>query len=120
VLFLNGIWTNLKLFFSILFLVSLLQADMITHKTLACPSIDTLTKAPVSTSSNPLELEMYTISKSCVILSRGDKVEAIGYDPRNSKEIYQEIIYKRTGTQLFMLRSAIVVEQGGKKNSYRF
>jgi len=101
-------------------LASFLQADMITHKTLACPTLDTLTKAPVETDSSPLSLQMYSIANSCVVLSRGDKVEAVGYDPRNSKEIYQEIIYKRTGRQLFMLRSAIIVEQGGKKNSYRF
>jgi len=110
----------LKSLFSLLIILSFINADVITHKTLACPTIDALTKAPVETNSNPLELQMYTIAKSCVVLSREDKVEAIGYDPRNSKEIYQEVIYKRTGTQLFMLRSAILVEQGGKKNSYRF
>ena len=110
----------MKSFFSLLTLVLFLQADMITHKTLACPTVDTLTKAPVSTSSDPLALQMYTIANSCVILSRGDKIEAIGYDSRNSKEIYQEIIYKKTGSKLFMLRSSILVEQGGKKNSYRF
>lgn len=37
---------------------------------------------------DPFELEMYSIANACVILSRGDEVEAIGYDPRNSKEIY--------------------------------
>ena len=110
----------MKSFFGLLFLASFLQADMITHKTLACPTLDALTKAPIETDTNPLELQMYSIANSCEVLSRGDKVEAIGYDPRNSKEIYQEVIYKRTGTQLFMLRSDIVVEQGGKKNSYRF
>ena len=110
----------MKVFFSLLLISSFLHSDMIINKILACPTIDALTKAPVSTSSNPLELEMYTIANSCVILSRSDKVEAIGYDPRNSKEIYQEIIYKRTGSQLFMLRSSILIEQGGKKNSYRF
>ena len=110
----------MKSLFSLLIILSFINADVITHKTLACPTIDALTKAPVETNSNPLELQMYTIAKSCVVLSREDKVEAIGYDPRNSKEIYQEVIYKRTGTQLFMLRSAILVEQGGKKNSYRF
>lgn len=117
----NGRWTRLKPLFLIpLFIFSFLHADMITHKTLACPTVDALQKAPVETTSNSLELEMYTIANSCVILSREDKIEAIGYDPRNSKEIYQQIVYKRTGTQLYMLRSAILVEQGGKKNSYRF
>ena len=110
----------MKSFFSLLLFVSFVEADMITHKTLACPSLDTLTKAPIETDANPLELQMYSIANSCVVLSHGDKVEAIGYDPRNSKEIYQKVIYKRTGIQLFMLRSAIVVEQGGKKSSYRF
>jgi len=110
----------LKTIFSLFIISSFLNADMIMHKTLACPTIDSLQKAPVSTDSNPLALQMYSIANNCAILSREDKVVAVGYDSHNSKVIYQKIIYKRTGTQLFMLRSAIAVEQGGKKNSYRF
>ena len=109
--------TLLLLFLS---LFSFLNADVITHKALACPTQDALKKAPVETTSNSLELEMYVIANGCVILSREDKIEAIGYDPRNSKELYQQVVYKRTGTQLYILRSSILVEQGGKKNSYRF
>ncbi|MEA2072969.1 MAG: hypothetical protein U9O86_05230 [Campylobacterota bacterium] len=63
---------------------------------------------------------MYTIANSCLILSREDKVQAIGYDPRNSKQKFQQIVDKKTGVQLYILREAIQIEQGGKKNSYRF
>ena len=67
-----------------------------------------------------LELEMYAIANDCVVIGRYAKVEAIGYDALNSKEIYQKIMYKKTGTELYMHRSLIQVEQAGKKSSIRF
>lgn len=89
-------------------------------KTLACPTILQLQKAPVMKEENSLDLSMYTIANSCVVVSTKDKVEAVGYDSRNSKEIYQQIVYQKTGTLLYILRSSILIEQGGKKGSVRF
>ena len=97
-----------------------LNADMLKKKTLACPSVLLLQKAMKVDLTDPLELEMYSIANGCAILSRSDKVEALGYDPRNAKDIYQKIYYKKTNSQLYLLRSAITVEQGGKKNRVRF
>ncbi len=116
----NGKWTNLKYFFVLLALVSMLNADKINKKALACPSIDKLKKAPVHEGADPLDLNMYVIANDCLILSRNAEVEAIGYDPRNSTEIYQKIVDKKSGKILYILRSSIFVEQGGKKNSLRF
>ena len=110
----------MKYLFPLFLLASALRADVVLYKTLACPQIDILKKAPLDLESNPLKLEMYTIANDCVILNRGDSIEALGYDPRNSKAIYQEILYKKTNSHLYMLRKVIEVEQGGKKNSYRF
>ena len=95
-------------------------ADLIKTKTLACPTIEILQKSMDIDMQDPLELEMYSIAHSCIVVSHKDKIQAIGYDPRNSKEIFQKILYKKTSTQLYMLRSAIQVEQGGKKNTLRF
>ena len=120
VLFSNGKWTNLKFLVSLLLLLTLSYGDLIKTKTLACPSILILEKSMTIEMQNPLELEMYSIAHSCLILSREDKVQAIGYDPRNSKEIFQKILYKKTSTELYILRSSIQVEQGGKKNTLRF
>lgn len=103
-----------------LLLSSTIYADQVKKKTFACPSIDILKKAPLAESADPMDLSMYAIANGCEILSTRDKVEAVGYDPRNSKDIFQEIIYKRTGTKLYVLRSSITVEQGGKKNRMRF
>ena len=110
----------MKYLFALFFLLSSLYGDVIKNKTLGCPSVLLLEKAQLVDMQDPLKLEMYAIANSCVILSRGDSVEAIGYDPRNSKEIYQQIFYKKTSTELYILRKAIHVEQGGKKNTYRF
>jgi hypothetical protein len=120
VLYLNGKWTKLKYLLPLLACLLPLSADVITVKTLACPSVTILQKFVKEDLKDPLKLDIYAISNNCIILSKGDKVEALGYDPRNSKEVYQKILYKKTNRELYMRRSSIFVEQGGKKNSIRF
>ena len=93
---------------------------MIKKNSLACPTIVQLKKAPLDSSEDIMQLSMYSIANGCEILGKQDKVLAIGYDPNNSKEIYQKILHKKTGKYLFLLRSSIQVEQDGKKASYRF
>jgi len=83
--------------------------------------MDSLKKAPVeSAASDPMDLSLFVIANGCEVLSRRDSVEAVGYDPHNSKEIYVKILYKKMGTYLYVPRSAITIEQGGKKSTYRF
>ncbi len=110
----------MKYFLLLLCLIGVMQADMIKKKTLACPSIAILQNSSVETQKNTLKLNMYAIANDCEVLTRKDKVEAIGYDPLNSKEIYQKIMYQKTGEYLYIRRSTIQVEQGGKKGAYRF
>lgn len=93
---------------------------MIKYKALGCPSIVLLKQAQKIDMEDSFKLEMFSIANSCVILSKEDSVEALGHDPRNSKDIFQEILYKKTSRVLYILREAIHVEQGGKKNTYRF
>lgn len=95
-------------------------ADYLSKDTLACPNVMLLKKAPLNQGESGLDLTFYAISNACMILSKKDKVEAIGYDPSNSKEIFQEIVHKATGNKLFIKRESLVVEQGGKNNIYRF
>ena len=103
------------------FLVAALSADQINKKTLACPTMDSLKKAPVDNAmSDPMDLSLFAIAHSCEILSKRDGVEAIGYDPHNSTEVYVKILYKKLGTYMYVPRSAITIEKGGKKSSYRF
>ncbi len=110
----------MKFILFFLLLVSASSADIMKKKTLACPSIIQLQKAPVNIDENYMDLSLYAIANDCVILGKRDKVEAIGYDSLNSKEIYQKIIYTKTEVYLYILRSSIQVEQGGKKGFVRF
>ena len=110
----------MKYAFIFFLLIISVYADKLNKKTLGCPSVMLLQKAPVDGVEDPMALSMYSIANECVILTNRDQVEAIGYDPRNSNDIYQKIIYKKTGAYLYILRSSIIVEQGGKKNTYRF
>jgi len=110
----------LRYFLVFLLLVTFLNADRVKEKTLGCPSVLLLQKAPSGTEDDYINLNMYAIANDCVIISRRDSVEAIGYDPSNSKEIFQKIIYKKTGVILYIPRVAIEVEQSGKDNSFRF
>lgn len=110
----------MKYLFILLALLSTVNADKIIKKTLACPSIDKLKKAPTDSASNSLDLSMYVVANDCVILLKNSEVQAIGYDPRNSTEIFQKILDKKSGNILYTPRSAIFVEQGGKKAVLRF
>jgi len=110
----------LRFFIVFLFFFAGLGADMIKNVTLGCPSVMLLQKAPAVNSDNYVKLNEYAIANNCVIISRGDVVQAIGYDPLNSIDIFQKILYKRTGEELYILRSAVQIEQEGKKSSLRF
>jgi len=110
----------MKYILMILIAFSFSNADYLVKKTLACPSVMLIKKAPLNEGETGMDLTMYSISNNCMILSKKDKVEAIGYDPRNSKEIFQAILHKKTSKELFVLRNNIVVEQGGKKNTIKF
>ena len=101
-------------------ILSALNADKIKNKTLACPTIDQLKKAPVHKDAGSLDLDMYVIANSCAIISPKNRIEAIGYDPRNSTEIYQKVVDKDNGSIYYILRAQIFVEQGGKNASMRF
>jgi hypothetical protein len=114
----NGLM--LKVTFLFISLFSSLFADKVKTKTLACPSVLTLQKAAEIDLQDSLTLEMYSIAHGCVILTREDSIQALGYDPRNAKDIYQKILYKKNGSELYLRRSAIEIEQGGKKNNFRF
>lgn len=110
----------MKYILTFLLLLNVANADIMKKKTLACPSVTQLQKAPVESTENSMNLSMYAIANDCVIVDKRDNVEAIGYDPTNSQEIYQKILYQKTGVYLYVLRSTIQVEQDGKKGSLRF
>ncbi len=110
----------MKLILSILLACSISYADKIKGKTLACPTISQLQKAPLGTEDDNIMLSMYAIANNCISLDKRDDIEALGYDPLNSKNIYQKIIYKKTDVYLYMLKSYIQIEQAGKKSSFRF
>jgi len=110
----------LKFFLPILISLLPLSADMVRVKSLACPTLDTLQKSPISHATEPLEVDMYAIANNCVVVTRGDSVETLGYDPRNSQEKYVKIFYKRTKQELYILRSDVQIERGGKRGVIRF
>ena len=84
----------MKYIFILLALLSIVNADKINKKSLACPDIDKLKKAPVHEGADPLDLSMYIVANDCKMLSKCTQIEAIGYDPRNSTEIFQKILDK--------------------------
>ncbi len=110
----------MKYILILLLVLSSLQADKIKRKTFGCPSVMLLKKAPADTADNYLDLNMYAIANNCVIISQKDSVEAVGYNANNSKDLYTKILYKKTGVYLYIKSSAIIVEQDGKKSSWRF
>ncbi len=96
------------------------SADKMKIQTLGCPTLDKLKKAPLDKGEGTLELTMYAIANECIVISKHDKVKALGFDPQNSQEIFQKISYQKTGVTLYIKKSAVMVEQGGKKSFIRF
>ena len=108
----------MKYLFILLAFYVTVNADKVIKKTLACPTIDKLKKAP--TDSNSLDLSLYIIANDCVVLFKDSEISAIGYDPRNATEIFQKILEKKSGQILYTPSSSISVEQDGKKAVLRF
>ena len=110
----------MKYIIILLLVLGVAQADKVKRKAFACPSIMLLEKAPVDTVDNYMDLNMYAIANNCVILTNRSSIEAVEYNANNSKELYQKIIYKKTGVLLYVPSSSIIVEQAGRKGSWRF
>ena len=108
------------LLFVALALSMLVQADQIKMKSMACPSLETFEKVPPEALEDDIKLSLFAVANNCRILSRKDKVTAIGYDPRNDKSIFIQILHKNSGETLYIRRKNITVEQPGKKNQFRF
>ena len=70
---------------------------------------------PPEALEDEIKLSQYAIANGCRILTLSDKIEAIGYDPRNEKSMFMQIIHKDSGETLYIRRKNIQVEQPGKK-----
>ncbi len=110
----------MKYVLMLVLVIASLQADKVKFKTYACPSIVIFEKAPVDTADNYMDIQMYAIANNCVLLTKSSSIEAVGYNANNSKEIYQEIIYRKTGAHLFVKRSNIIIEKFGRDATLRF
>ncbi len=109
----------IRLFLIPLLFTSFLSADKVLVRTLACKTMDALKKAPMD-EEDPLKLNMYAIADECIILSRDSQIQVLGYDARNTKKMYVQIVDKRTGYSFYVLKSKIQIEQGGEEANYRF
>jgi len=111
----------MRLIFILFFLgTGLLMADAIKAQTIGCPNVEIFKRITKETQNDYVKLNLFAMSNDCVLLSQQDKVEAIDYDPANSKTLYMKILYKKTGRVLFVPQNSIYVEQPGKKNMFRF
>lgn len=110
----------MKYIIILLLVLSSLQADKVKRSAIACPTLEILKKVPVDTGDNYLDINTYAIVNSCVILSKKSNIEVLGYNANNTKKLFHEIIYKKTGAHLFVKSSAVIVEQYGKNSSWRF
>ncbi len=99
---------------------SLLNADRVKMASMGCQSMEPFHNIPPEALQDETKLTQYAFANGCRILIPGDKVETIGYDPRNDKTMFIQIIHKESGETLYIRRKNIQVEQPGKKNQFRF
>ncbi|OQX60404.1 MAG: hypothetical protein B5M52_00320 [Helicobacteraceae bacterium 4484_230] len=97
-----------------------LTADQIKAQTIACPTVEMLKSMPQETENDFVKLNLFAMQNNCEILTKEDGIEAVDYDPANEKALYIKIFSKRTAKTLYVLRRAVLVEQPGKKNRFRF
>ncbi len=93
----------MKYILTLLLAFSLSCADYVTKKTLGCPSIFILKHAPIHEGDSGMDMTLYSIANNCKIISKKDQIQAIGYDPQNSKEIFQKILHRQSSEELFIL-----------------
>ena len=88
-------------------------------ETIACPSLGII-KGSGAYTDDIMALNQYAISNGCRFIGSKDSIEAIDYDPATEKSIFIKILYKNSGDVLYVKRQHILIEQPGKKNSFRF
>ena len=110
----------MKYILMLILIMTALQADKVKYKTYGCPTVVQLEKMPVDTADNYLDIQMYAIANNCVLLTKKSSIESVGYNANNSQDIYQEVIYRKTGVHLFVKRSMIIIEKFGRDATLRF
>ncbi|MEA3373342.1 MAG: hypothetical protein U9Q62_06585 [Campylobacterota bacterium] len=109
-----------NLLLAMLLITTAVHADRIKMKAMGCPSMMAFTKVPSEILQDDIKLSLYAVKNGCRILTSRDQVTAIGYDPRNDKTQFMQIIHKESGETLYIRRKNVQVEQPGKKNQIRF
>jgi hypothetical protein len=100
-------------------LVSTVIADKVVVETMACPELKIIQNS-VQYTDDIMALNQYAIANNCKFLGSKDLIEAIDYDPASEKSIFIKILLRNTGDILYVKRQHILIEQPGKKNSFRF
>ncbi len=108
-----------RLFIFFITLSSILSADKVVVKTLACPELKMIQNS-VKYSDDIIALNKYAVVNNCKVISSSDVIEAIDYDAANEKSIYIKILLKSSGDVLYVKREHILIEQPGKRNNFRF
>ena len=102
-----------------LLITSTLIADQVKVESLACPELKTLNQALSIDSNDYLELNLFAIKHSCLILNRKTQVQVIDYDV-NSRSRFIKIQDKKSLQELYVLRKNITIEQPGDNNTIKF
>ena len=104
----------MKYILILLLVISSVHADKVKKASIACPSIMLLKEAPTD---DYREINKYAIANGCVALSPSDSIEIVSDNP---KDTFQKIMHKERGLLLYIRTSAIIFEQPGKKNIFKF
>lgn len=110
----------MRFFIIISALFACVSADSIAVQTMGCPSESTFAKLDDWVRTDPLALQRFANKNGCAILSPSDTVTVLENNPSASKKPYMLIRLERTGTQFFVPRRAIMIEQPGQENSFSF
>jgi len=100
-----------------LFAVNFLYADKINEMSIACPDKQELLNIPEEVGKDYVKLNQYAISKNCLFLMPGDIVQVLDYTGHTSDVMVQIM---KNGKTYYVQHKAVIIEQSGNKNSYKF
>ena len=96
------------------------EADKITMQTLACKQLKDMHALPKESMTDYTALNRYVQTHDCIVVSESDDVQVVRENGTSLKGLFYRIVVARTGERYYVQKSAVQLEQPGKKNTFSF
>ena len=95
-------------------------ADKVTIRTVGCASLDALSGVPDASGGTEEAFSRYLREHDCVVFSESDGIQVVDRTSPELEGLFYIVVSERTGRRYYVRRSAVMLEQPGTKNRFRF